>query len=281
MYILWWDKPLDIRWPFLVHYLDSDSPLPSEKRFLFTTDTPVESRGKYALIFFYECRLIVEILKGIRKRIRQIPESLYRIITRSLKKNWQRLISIINTSLRMLWMCVTLPVSNALWDRVTTTVGPTEGELTALYTYARDVVVLWKSALRSQKKGSKKEGEKKVTQSLRDLTILVPAVASVLFGVVHFLGWFFIFPLRSESILWRVSSLIILTLPFSAICVFWWIPIFIPTFSLPLVFKAVQYAGLIYLFARLIVIGEAFSLLGNLPEGAYEVVKWTTFIPHI
>ena len=181
----------------------------------------------------------------------------------------------------MLWMCVTLPVSNALWDRVTTTVGPTEGELTALYTYARDVVVLWKAALRSQKKGSKKEGEKKVTQSLRDLTILVPAVASVLFGVVHFLGWFFIFPLRSESILWRVSSLIILTLPFSAICVFWRIPIFIPTFSLPLVFKAVQYAGLIYLFARLIVIGEAFSLLGNLPEGAYEVVKWTTFIPHI
>ena len=50
MYILWWDKPLDIRWPFLVYYLDS--PLPCEKRFLFTTDTPVESRGKYAFIFF-------------------------------------------------------------------------------------------------------------------------------------------------------------------------------------------------------------------------------------
>ena len=110
-------------------------------------------------------------------------------------------------------------------------------------------------------------------------TICLPVVGGV-FGGIHCIGWFLDFPSSAEAILWRVSSAVLTGIAFlSSIIVLF----------LDSLYKVQLYFGLavsiiiilVYVVSRLLLIVEAFIALRHLTPGMLELVKWTSFIPHI
>ena len=145
------------------------------------------------------------------------------------------------------------------------------------------------------------------------------AIISLLFGLIHCLGWSLVFPSGAERLVWRVSAVIIAALPvlilflcsFSAfffIVYFEWLAddsdledwcspkrrrrqqlrdlfsdwIVMPTIRFR---RAIWWIFVIlipiYLLARMALLVEAFLSLRSLPSGAYLVVNWTEYLPHI
>ena len=140
------------------------------------------------------------------------------------------------------------------------------------------------------------------------------AIISLLFGLIHCLGWFLVFPSGAERLIWRVSAVIIAALPvlillshsviLFVVFIFdkWvrikeWPPldgslirkrqILFDIFFKPMniIRKATWWIFVIlipiYLLARMALLVEAFLSLRNLPSGAYSVVNWTDYLPHI
>jgi len=145
---------------------------------------------------------------------------------------------------------------------------------------------------------------------------LAVAIISLIFGLIHCLGWSLIFPSDAERLVWRVSAVIISALPvlilfsYSVILFFRfvyekWIQdsghfsydpydpkslrrqkfydwVFKPMNGFR---KAIWWIFLIlipiYLLARMALLVEAFLSLRSLPSGAYSVVNWTEYLPHI
>ena len=106
----------------------------------------------------------------------------------------------------------------------------------------------------------------------------------VCFGAIHCISWGFSFPTHAELLMWRVSCVAITAVPI-------YIPLglFLAAF-LVLVMdghgEAIYYfpplsGGILYILARAITLVLAFMSLRDLPPGAYETVRWTTFIPHV
>ena len=139
------------------------------------------------------------------------------------------------------------------------------------------------------------------------------AIISMLFGLIHCLGWSLIFPSDAERLIWRVSAVIISALPvliiFSySILLFLrflyknffrkfhdnigtlrpnfmgffvnWVGIPIHRFRMAIWWIFVILIP-IYLFARMVLLVEAFLSLRSLPSGAYSVVNWAEYLPHI
>lgn len=118
------------------------------------------------------------------------------------------------------------------------------------------------------------------------------ALIAMAFGGIHCAAWNFEFSSYAEKIIWRTSSSLIVLIP----CLFF-------TYMLPLwlvvrIWGAGSTSGIffrivgsghramtkvipLYLLARVILLLEAFITLRNLPEGAYVMVKWSKYIPHI
>ena len=147
------------------------------------------------------------------------------------------------------------------------------------------------------------------------------AIISLLFGLIHCLGWSLVFPSVAERLIWRVSAVIIAALPvlilssysvilFSRFIYEKWFLIegsdlgssyFSPE-GLRRLNVLTLYANWIvkpmnkfrraiwwifvilipiYLLARMALLVEAFLSLRSLPSGAYSVVNWTEYLPHI
>ena len=109
-------------------------------------------------------------------------------------------------------------------------------------------------------------------------------VVGVCFGAIHCIAWVFSFPTHIELLMWRISSVAITA-----------VPIYIPFMflltalvssmdfehtAITVVFSVLP-AGILYILARAVTLVLAFTSLRDLPPGAYEIVYWTTFIPHI
>ena len=148
------------------------------------------------------------------------------------------------------------------------------------------------------------------------------AIISLLFGLIHCLGWSLVFPSAAERLIWRVSAVIIAALPvlilfsYSVVLFFRFIidiwyriqPLnlgsshptsrihyrhlefrvfFIDLIIMPIVRlrKAIWWIFVflipLYLLARMALLVEAFLSLRSLPSGAYLVVNWTDYLPHI
>jgi len=134
------------------------------------------------------------------------------------------------------------------------------------------------------------------------------AIISILFGLIHCLGWSLIFPSGAERLIWRVSAVIISALPVLVLFSYSILLLFVPLIKLwrvkgiverPFLFLFVRCFVLpvgrcrivlwwifvalipIYLLARIALLVEAFLSLRNLPPGAYSVVNWTNYLPHI
>jgi hypothetical protein len=109
---------------------------------------------------------------------------------------------------------------------------------------------------------------------------LAGLVMATVFGGIHCIAWFFAFPTSQEQVLWRMSAVAI---------------IFVPWLCLLLVYMGVTHIlqnqvimKVVFVILLLMYItGRAFLLilmvttLRNLPPGAYEAVSWTSLIPHL
>ena len=108
----------------------------------------------------------------------------------------------------------------------------------------------------------------------------------ICFGAIHCIAWVFSFPTYTELLIWRISSVTITAVP-----IYLPMMLFLGGFMGGLMDfekygNAVGYfgalsGGILYIIARGVTLVLAFTSLRDLPPGAYEIVHWTTFIPHI
>lgn len=117
------------------------------------------------------------------------------------------------------------------------------------------------------------------------LGILVAVIGNA-FGAIHFLAWSSPFPSDIERILWRVCSLIIISVPEIVLLLSIAVELDYPPKRLK---QAVKHTALsltvagapLYGIARLVLIFEAFIALRALTPAALVEVEWISFIPHI
>ena len=109
---------------------------------------------------------------------------------------------------------------------------------------------------------------------------LIMLGVGVCFGAIHCIAWVFSFPTHTELLMWRISSVAITAVP---IYIFWgfilvaWVDSSNYTPEVILILPPV----ILYILARAITLVLAFTSLKDLAPGAYEIIHWTTFIPHI
>jgi len=112
------------------------------------------------------------------------------------------------------------------------------------------------------------------SESLRlfELTYLIPIL---LFGTCHLLGWNFWFNSRTEKWLWRASSITCLALPIGTLTLGRVIAHHWPVSGLMLTIVT------LYAISRAFLLIEIFSGLRSVPEGIYNDVGWSQWIPHV
>ncbi|KDR70361.1 hypothetical protein GALMADRAFT_24345, partial [Galerina marginata CBS 339.88] len=130
------------------------------------------------------------------------------------------------------------------------------------------------------------------------VAISIPFVG-ILFGAIHLAAWNFSFPSLIETNIWRVSSLIITSVPVMYLVVEIYVFFLVDYPVLPKslknnsrVQKMLNFLGsfmlvvlsaalLLYIVARLALLVVALTTLRDLPPEALAAVKWTLFLPHI
>ncbi|ETW84784.1 hypothetical protein HETIRDRAFT_408701 [Heterobasidion irregulare TC 32-1] len=124
------------------------------------------------------------------------------------------------------------------------------------------------------------------TLELRVRALLMTGVAFV-FGAIHGIAWSFDFPTTAERTVWGISSIITMCAP--VLIASWYANHWLGRRISSAWRWLTQKTGLalpiamclLYLFSRLALLVEAFTTLRSLPNGAYQTVIWTTFIPHL
>lgn len=124
-------------------------------------------------------------------------------------------------------------------------------------------------------------------------------VVSVVHAVIHVLCWSFPFPSRTETLLWRGSSVILLTVmavgglvpvlstrpwfDFSFSMLWIWVrEAKRQTFVRRWVFSVVVDAAyVLYILARLVIFVEIFAAFRCMPGNVYRDVDWLSFWPHV
>ena len=116
--------------------------------------------------------------------------------------------------------------------------------------------------------------------------LITTVIVATLFGGIHCAGWNFPFLSHAELIIWRVSSLIIVIVPWTFVPPF--VALWMGLDSHPRASIIIEVSGVlslssivIYVLARLTLFVEAFTALRHLTPGAYAVVKWTSFLLHM
>ena len=115
-------------------------------------------------------------------------------------------------------------------------------------------------------------------------------VIATMFGAIHCVAWSFQFPSLVEQLLWRIASLSITCLPM--VLLFTMLKITLLNKRVIFEGKLETVGGLIiaiivilfpilYILSRITLLVIALMSLRSLPPGAYEVVHWTIFIPHV
>jgi hypothetical protein len=124
----------------------------------------------------------------------------------------------------------------------------------------------------------------KLKESEDRFAFLAEMVLGCIFGGIHCIAWSFNFQTHLEQRLWRISSVITIGTPLVPIL---WVLLSHPKMMecgatlIDLVNFITCFTGMmVYIVARLILLGLALSTLRNLPEDALHVVPWTSVIPH-
>lgn len=115
---------------------------------------------------------------------------------------------------------------------------------------------------------------------------------AMIFGGIHCVAWSFAFISRAEQLLWRTSSTIIMCIPLLYLIVFGALSLYLrsslrvlPTWLKDVLEKLFGFflfsTAFLYAAARISLLVQPFLSLRSLPQGAYEAVRWTEFLPHI
>ncbi|KAF8644825.1 hypothetical protein AX16_008243 [Volvariella volvacea WC 439] len=110
------------------------------------------------------------------------------------------------------------------------------------------------------------------------------SVIGVIFGGIHLIGWNFAFLTTTELWLWRASSLVLTITPvfiplsWQVLCGWYTGPSMIDRLF---AFLITRIGAPVYIIARIFILFLAFFALRDLPDSAYENIKWSNFIPHI
>ncbi|KAG2367143.1 hypothetical protein BDR07DRAFT_1327165 [Suillus spraguei] len=120
------------------------------------------------------------------------------------------------------------------------------------------------------------------TMALQCAALLMASI----FGGVHCMAWYFAFPTHQEQLLWRISAVAITCTP--SLCVnFYSQSIRVRNDRvLWVVYRVVSVLAcsilaVLYVSTRAILLVLMFTTLRNLPPDAYEVVSWTSLVPHL
>lgn len=116
-------------------------------------------------------------------------------------------------------------------------------------------------------------------------------VLSLLFGAVYIAGWNISFPTHIERIVWRICTLMTLSL----VVAFWAVDAAVELHQRKRIkkvpgnekvaltpVKMLLYAiiSMVYVAIRLYILIEPFVCLRSLPQDAFKTVEWSSFIPH-
>ncbi|KAK1764579.1 hypothetical protein QBC33DRAFT_457146 [Phialemonium atrogriseum] len=118
--------------------------------------------------------------------------------------------------------------------------------------------------------------------SVPDIAFIGTLVGLIIFSAIHLIAWNFVFPTRSELILWRVATLLTVGAPsfmilHGYISKLWESDSVFDTCMGCLAYPPIF---LLFPFARIVLIVEAFRSLYFLSPGAF-IATWTTEIPHL
>lgn len=117
-------------------------------------------------------------------------------------------------------------------------------------------------------------------QHLILLADFIALMIALVFGAIHCIAWSFTFPSHTELLLWRISSVAIVVVPF-----IFAILVGLFAFDERQMSKVVIFGAVLgipcYILARIVLLALAFTTLRSLPPTAYETVNWLTFIPHV
>jgi len=122
------------------------------------------------------------------------------------------------------------------------------------------------------------------TRSDRYSRMTVFVLFGTIFGSIQCIAWYFTYPTDSERTLWRVTALTLTVIPFVAAPIDWTLENrrqrIIRFFQVALeLFLTIVLV--IYVFARISLIAQAYALLRKQPPDAFVAVDWTKYIPHI
>ena len=107
---------------------------------------------------------------------------------------------------------------------------------------------------------------------------LIVLGVGVCFGAIHCIAWGFSFPTYAELLMWRISCVVITAVP---VYIFLGSALSVWLKNMGITLISILPAGILYILARAITLTLVFTSLRDLPPGAYETVRWTTFIPHL
>ncbi|KAF4616276.1 hypothetical protein D9613_008782 [Agrocybe pediades] len=123
--------------------------------------------------------------------------------------------------------------------------------------------------------------------------LAVTCAIAVVFGAIHCAGWAFRFQTPADAWMWRVSSAIITVIPFAAVVVGVCFSMFLVHSSALHIFKRLLgyillaaggftvFTLPLYILARFVLLAEALAGMRRLLPGAFDVVEWSDFFPHI
>jgi hypothetical protein len=118
----------------------------------------------------------------------------------------------------------------------------------------------------------------------RGVAATIGIALAMTFGAIHFAAWNDSFPTAAESVLWKVAAILVVAVPF---LFFVGATMVLTRGKLPsayyfIVFNIIIPLGVItYVIARAILIFLPFISLRSLPPGTLKDVEWVSFIPHI
>lgn len=103
------------------------------------------------------------------------------------------------------------------------------------------------------------------------------------FGAIHCAAWNSSFPTTAESVLWRISSVTVMAVPFLFFLdAAFLIKVDVPDWYHVLTWWTVLPLGVSsYVIARGLLMALPFASLRLLPAEAYADIEWTSYIPHI
>ncbi|KAF8644270.1 hypothetical protein AX16_008581 [Volvariella volvacea WC 439] len=115
------------------------------------------------------------------------------------------------------------------------------------------------------------------------------AVAALIFGAIHCAGWasIFEFPTNQERLLWKVSSIIMIS---TSVTIFLVTLLYFLSSQSPrigekgqgIILTVLLYAVSIpYVIARLVLLFLAFTSIRSLPPSAYDTIRWISAFPHL